>query len=112
MAKVIISGNVSNISDKGRFTVWEKFDVNGKQVFRKWTVWFTHPVGVNDHDWVEVEGLLGSKVGSYEKDGETRAVVEHSLNEPRLVQHVVSTTSKFGSDGKADAPVDDINAPF
>jgi len=112
MAIVIISGNVSNVSDGGRFTVWEEFEVQGKRVFRKWTVWNNQPGIVADHDWVELKGTLGSKVGSYEKDGETRAVVDHSLNEPRIIRHVPSTTSRFGSDGKADAPADDVNAPF
>lgn len=111
MAKVIITGNVSNVSDKGRFTVWEKFHVNGKDVFRKWTVWFNTPTGVNDLDWVEIEGQLGSKIGSYEKDGETKTVVDHSINEPRLVQHHVSENGKFGSLGKAE-PIDESDAPF
>lgn len=110
MAKVVITGNVSNLSDNGRFTLWEKFDVNGKQVFRKWTVWFSRPVGLADLDWVEVEGTLGTKVGSYEKNGETKAVVEHSLNDPRLVQHVPSDVGM--GKAKAEETIDEINAPF
>ncbi len=116
MAIVKVSGIVSNVAKERVIHLWETFDVNGRTVYRKWTIWAEVPWGVAKDDFLEVEGDLGTKIGSYEKDGETKTVVEHSLNSPRLITHKPTTEQlgKFGYQSHAEvlASVDTDEAPF
>ena len=98
MAKTIVTGIVSSVAKERIINLWETYNVNGREAFRKWTIWAEVPWGVAKGDWLEVEGDLGSKIGSYEKDGETKQTIEHSLNSPRLVQ-IKTDTSAIGSLG-------------
>lgn len=94
MAKTIVAGTVSSVAKERIINLWETYDVNGRQAFRKWTIWAEVPWGVEKGDWLEVEGDLGSKIGSYEKDGETKQTIEHSLNQPRVIQHKADADMK------------------
>lgn len=97
MAAVTISGDVKVSESRKVLTIWEQYTaeyiVQGvpkvREAKRKWTVWFAVPGDINDGDWVEVKGELGTKIGSYEKDGETKQAVEHSINAPVILQHKV-----------------------
>jgi hypothetical protein len=42
----------------------------------------------------EVSGDLGTKMGTYEKNGETKTVVEHSINNPQLITHKADESLK------------------
>jgi hypothetical protein len=116
MAKVTLNGIVSSVAKERIVNLWETFDVNGKQVFRKWTIWAEMPWGVEKGDWVEVEGELSSKIGSYERNGETKETVEHSLNSPRLLQHKPDTEMRtklgFMSNAEKLAANNPDEAPF
>ena len=116
MAKVTVTGIVSSVAKERVINLWETFDVQGRQVFRKWTIWAEVPWGLAKGDWIEVEGDLGSKIGSYEKEGETKQTIEHSLNSPRLIQHKPDTSAigalggQLSNDQKRDAYENE--APF
>lgn len=95
MAAVTISGDVKVSESRKVLTIWEQYTaeylVQGvpkvREAKRKWTVWFNVPGTINDGDWVELRGELGTKIGSYEKDGETKQAVEHSINAPTIIAH-------------------------
>lgn len=87
MAKVTVAGIVNGVAKERIISLWETFDVNGREVYRKWTIWADIPWNVAKGDWLEVSGDLGSKMGTYEKNGETKTVVEHSVNNPQLITH-------------------------
>lgn len=86
MAKVNISGTVAGVHKERIVSLWETFDVQGRVAYRKWTIWFDQSPDLEKDDWIEVTGDLGSKIGTYEKEGEVKTVVEHSVNSPSLVQ--------------------------
>lgn len=116
MAKVTVTGIVSSVAKERIINLWETFDVNGRQVYRKWTIWADVPWGVEKGDWLEVEGDLGSKIGSYERDGETKETIDHSVNSPRLVQHKTDSemAGKLGylSNAQKHAANTSDEAPF
>ena len=89
MAKVSVQIVVSKVAENGDYkgrviSGWETFTINvkGEQVTkrRQWTMWLDLPAAINKDDIVTFTGDLGTKAGSFEKDGQTFAVVEHSLN--------------------------------
>lgn len=93
MAKVKISGIVSAVAKNRIVYLWETFDVQGRQVYRKWTIWFDIANDITKGDFIEVEGDLGTKIGLLERDGQdSKQIVEHSINSPSLLTH--SPTSK------------------
>lgn len=94
MAKVTVAGIVNGVAKERIISLWETFDVNGREVYRKWTIWADIPWNVAKGDWLEVSGDLGSKMGTYEKNGETKTVVEHSINNPQLVTHKADESLK------------------
>lgn len=117
MAKVTVSGVVSSVAKDRIINLWETYNVNGREAFRKWTIWAEVPWGVSKGDWLEVEGDLGSKIGSYEKDGETKQSIDHSLNQPRVIQHKADEDMKGPLGGYlSNAQKNDVNlsdeAPF
>jgi hypothetical protein len=116
MATVQIHGTAKVSESKRTVTIWEEFTVTYKdgntfERKRKWSIWFPNEVSFNDGDWIEVKGELGTKTGSYEKDGETIHTVEHSINEPKLLQVSAKTQAK-----EPTVDVDDLakygSAPF
>jgi hypothetical protein len=99
MAKVQVQIVVSSVAEngdyKGRvFKGWESFTitVKGEPVNKKrqWTMWLDLPAAINKDDIVTFTGDLGTKAGSFEKDGQTYQVVEHSLNN---VTYVVNSSA-------------------
>lgn len=98
MAKVKLSGIVNSVAKNRIVNIWETFDIQGRQVYRKWTIWFEIENDIAKGDFIEVEGDLGTKVGSYEKDGETKQTIEHSINQPTLITHT-PTSEQLGVNG-------------
>lgn len=90
MPQIQVAGNVHLIGWEGkRVSVWESFDVNGKTFSRLWTAWFSGDQSgyVQEEDWVEIHGELSTKIGEYtNKQGEKKQVVEHHLQNARLIQ--------------------------
>jgi hypothetical protein len=89
MAKVQVQIVVSKVAENGDYkgrviSGWESFNiqVKGEQISKKrqWTMWLDAPSEIAKDDVVTFTGDLGTKAGSFEKDGQTYQVVEHSLN--------------------------------
>lgn len=117
MAKVNISGTVAGVNKERIVSLWETFDVQGRVAYRKWTIWFDQGVDLEKDDWIEVTGDLGSKIGTYEKDGQVKTVVEHSVNSPTLVQVKKDSETKGPLGGhlsaaEKNAQFDTSEAPF
>lgn len=116
MALLKVGGNISQVNaDHQYIKFWESYDFKGQERHRLWTAWFTNlPVNVQEGDFVEIEGLLGTKVGKYQKPGEDeKQVVEHNLNDCALRSHsqklsvaAASPIEEFGT------PIDPASAPF
>ena len=90
MAKVQVQIAVSSVAQNGDYrgrviNGWESYTikVKGEQVNKKrqWTMWLDLPSNIQKDDIVTFVGELGTKNGSFEKDGQTVPVVEHFLNE-------------------------------
>jgi hypothetical protein len=89
MAKVQVQIVVSKVAENGDYkgrviSGWETFQINvkGEQITKKrqWTMWLDAASAINKDDVVTFTGDLGTKAGSFDKDGNTYQVVEHSLN--------------------------------
>lgn len=89
MAKVQVQITVSKVAENGDYkgrviSGWETFviTVKGEQITKKrqWTMWLELPSAIVKDDVVTFVGELGTKAGSFEKEGQTYQVVEHSLN--------------------------------
>jgi hypothetical protein len=105
MASVIINGEVKVSESRKSVTLWEDFiveykDGNKFERKRKWTIWFDQQTSLETGDWVEIKGELSTKVETYEKDGETKTAVGHTINNPALLQ------LKPNSDAPATKPRD------
>jgi hypothetical protein len=116
MALVIIQGEAKVSESRRSLTVWEDFiveyaDGNKFERKRKWQVWFNGLTDVNSGDWVEIKGELGTKLETYDKDGETKSAVGHSINDPIVLQVKPKSLPK-----EAAVDLDDLakygNAPF
>jgi hypothetical protein len=99
MAKVQVQIVVSSVAENGEYKGrvikgWESFTitVKGEPVNKKrqWTMWLDLPAAITKDDIVTFTGDLGTKAGSFEKDGQTYQVVEHSLNN---VTYVVNSSA-------------------
>ncbi|NCA07829.1 MAG: hypothetical protein EBS85_03770 [Micrococcales bacterium] len=91
MAKVKVQIVVSAVSQNGDYkgrviNGWETFQIKikGEPVTKKrqWTMWLELPSNLAKDDVVEFTGELGTKAGTFDKDGQTFQTVEHSINEP------------------------------
>jgi len=114
MATVIIQGEAKVSESRRSLTIWEDFIVeyaDGKKFERKrkWQVWFNGLTDINTGDWVELEGELGTKLEEYEKDGETKSAVGHSINNPHVRQVKPKTVEKVRD---LDDEAKYGNAPF
>lgn len=98
MANLNVDGTISGVVN-GQYKYikfWETYDFNGQPRHRIWTAWFDGVIldGFNEGDFIQINGDLGTKVGTYNKPGdETRQVVEHSLNNCRIVTHAPKTAT-------------------
>jgi hypothetical protein len=125
MAKVQVQIVVSKVAENGDYrgrviSGWESFTitVKGEQVNKKrqWTMWLDAPSSIVKDDVVSFVGDLGTKAGSFEKDGTTYQVVEHSLNNVtyKVDTHAVPLTNAQANDGWNTPPksIDPSNPPF
>jgi len=90
MAKVKVQIAVSSVAQNGDYrgrviNGWETFSIKikGEPVTKKrqWTMWLELPSDIAKDDVVEFTGELGTKSGTFEKDGTTYQVVEHFIND-------------------------------
>jgi hypothetical protein len=125
MAKVQVQITVSKVAENGDYkgrviSGWETFQINvkGEQITKKrqWTMWLELPSAITKDDVVTFVGELGTKAGSFEKDGNTYQVVEHSLNHPTYIVDVkaVPIPNTAATNGwNTPAPTHDpSNPPF
>jgi hypothetical protein len=125
MAKVQVQIVVSKVAENGDYkgrviSGWETFVINvkGEQITKKrqWTMWLELPSPIIKDDVVTFVGELGTKAGSFEKDGNTYQVVEHSLNNPTYtvdVKAVPLTNTSVADAWNNSAPTHNpANAPF
>jgi hypothetical protein len=98
MAKVKLSGIAFGVAKNRIVYLWETRQVLGREVFRKWTIWFDLAHDIAKGDFIEVEGELGTKMGTYEVQGETKETIEHSINSPTLISHQ-PTSAQLGVNG-------------
>ena len=76
-----VASSIATQTGKGLVKIWERSDFKGKEKYVLWTCWFDLPqLHLGEHDEVLISGSLSTKIGSYEKNGETKTVVEHHLN--------------------------------
>lgn len=122
MAKVQVQIAVSSVAENGDYKGrvvkgWESFTINIKGVptdkKRQWTMWLDAASSIVKDDVVTFTGDLGTKAGSFEKDGQTYQVVEHSLNNVTFTvnTHAVPLSNTSAADvWNNSAPTG--NAPF
>jgi len=129
MAVVTIHGEVKLSESRTKVLLWEINSVtyaDGNTYERKtpWTIWFSAPVSFETGDWIEVKGQLSTAIkktknedGTFTigtwtgKDGTTWQTIEHTINDPMILQLRPATTPK-----EAATDLDDLakygNAPF
>jgi hypothetical protein len=85
MAFVTVTGKVSRVFYQGKGAeVTESFQVRGETKQKRWTAWFDTEHGLVEGDDVELSGLHGDELNSWEKDGETKYSVKRSLNKAKV----------------------------
>ncbi len=109
MPQIQIAGDVNLLGWEGkRISVWENFESNGKQFSRLWTCWFDNSQANNfqENDWVEIAGELSTKIGKYTPKGQTeeKTVVEHHIQNARLVQTRSKEAQQTSIDSFENAP--------
>lgn len=88
-----VASSIATQTGKGLVKVWEKSNFKGLDKYILWTCWFDVPqLHLGEHDTVQIDGRLSTKIGSYEKNGETKQVVEHHLNDAGLRGHTPTTS--------------------
>jgi hypothetical protein len=88
-----IASSIATQTGKGLVKIWEKTSFKGQEKYVLWTCWFDVPqLHLGEHDEVIIDGRMSTKIGSYEKDGETKTVVEHHLNDAGIVKHNPTTS--------------------
>jgi hypothetical protein len=108
MARVQVQITVSKVAENGDYkgrviSGWETFiiTVKGEQITKKrqWTMWLDSASELAKDDVVTFTGDLGTKAGSFEKDGNTYQVVEHSLNNVQFKVDVKAAETVKANDG-------------
>lgn len=124
MAKVQVQIVVSNVAQNGDYrnrviTGWESFTIQVKGVptdkKRQWTMWLDAPAEIGKGDVVTFTGDLGTKAGTFEKDGTTYNTVEHSLNQVSFTINSKATPAPAVNDGWNTPPATtelNQNPPF
>jgi hypothetical protein len=106
-----VASSIATQTGKGLVKVWEKSNFKGMDKYILWTCWFDVPqLHLGEHDTVLIDGRLSTKIGSYEKNGETKQVVEHHLNDAGIREHTVNTSTSQEVRDAAKFILDDM--PF
>jgi hypothetical protein len=96
MAKVTVAGEVDAVKEtktgKHIVNISEVYPSQlGEQWVRKWSLWMPSsfmPDEIKAGDWLEVEGSLSTKVVEWQNpSGVTKQIIDHNLNDVRIVQH-------------------------
>jgi hypothetical protein len=97
---ITINGTVGSYNQQWKvMTVWvNNITKTGKEFTRKWSVWFeddsTYPE-LYKGDQIKIEGLFNVSIESYEtKDGETKTGNNCSINQPRIIEHVLKPSGE------------------
>lgn len=78
-------------------TAWENYTHHtGAAKARRWSIWFEVILDLCEGDLIDVIGDLNTKVGKWDKDGESISVVEHSLTDA-ILQKTDTTKRKGGN---------------
>ncbi len=106
-----VASSIATQTGKGLVKVWEKTNFKGLDKYILWTCWFDVPqLHLGEHDTVQIDGRLSTKIGSYEKNGETKQVVEHHLNDAGIREHTPNTSYSPEVRDAAEFHLDDL--PF
>jgi hypothetical protein len=117
--KIIIAGEVASATERGMVSIWVRKTnkKTGREIFKKYVVWFDAPTGAQNGDFIEVESSEW-----YEKldvpytslDGVEKLGRETHINEPllitlraaipNLVANGSNVTNGDGSEVAIDAP--------
>lgn len=96
MAKVTVAGEVDEVKETSTGKIIIKLgevylSQSGENWVRKWALWMPSSFmrdEIAKDDWLEVEGELSTKVAEWtNKDGVTKQIIDHNLNNVRIVQH-------------------------
>ena len=100
MAITSVRGTVSRVFFDGKGAeVTESWEARGETRSKRWSAFFDQPHGLSESDAVEVSGMHGDKVDSWEKDGEKQYTVKRTLNRARVV-------AGAGQQGGQEPPAD------
>lgn len=92
-----VASSIATQTGKGLVKLWEKTNFKGQDKWILWTCWFDVPqLHLGENDDVLIDGRLSTKIGSYEKDGETKQVIEHHLNDAGIRTHAPSQAALYG----------------
>jgi len=112
MAKIIVSGTVGKISEKGNVTLWEDITTStGLKFSKPWFVMLGRPGEFQENDWLEVEGDFGSKIDLEYKDKNGNPTIQNNVWQPTIIKHVPATPKQ----AEASIDEDDLRkygAPF
>lgn len=120
MAKITVAGEVASVAEtktgKPVISMWETFqDSQDMQRNRRWTLWvpMTGFENIVKGDWIEIEGDLSTKVGSWtDKDGNEKQTIDHNVNFVKLIQHKPIVPMETPRDIDEDDLRKYGNAPF
>jgi hypothetical protein len=101
MAKTQISGDVKTTANPRLVILWETELTNsGKEIRKRWSVWFTAPHALADGDWIEVRGDHSDKIQETKSedgtstiatwtrsDGQVLQNIDRIINNPELIAH-------------------------
>jgi hypothetical protein len=111
MAKVTVAGEVEVVKEtktaKIIVQIAEQYSSQmGEQWVRKWSLWMPSSFMADEvkaGDWLEVEGTLSTKVAEWVNPrGETKQIIDHNLNEVRIVQHKAQAQEPVRLDDEDD----------
>ena len=117
--RIIIGGEVASASERGMVTLWIRKTIKktGKEIFKKYVVWFEVPTGAQKGDFMEIESNdWYEKETTYTtQDGLEKTGRETHINEPLLItlRGGIANLVANGSDiTNGDGSEVDIAAPF
>ncbi|PPG34511.1 hypothetical protein [Rathayibacter sp. AY2B9] len=128
MAFANITGTVDYAKRGGKgYTVIEAWQAQGKDMKRRWAVWFDEETPLTVGQQVSLSGVLSTKIGEpwTDREGATRpGGVEHTINKARFRDHkdapaatapsrpVAASVNQWEADAFAPAATDTAELPF